>query len=137
MMKFVRKQLLWLFYAVVVVVALAFGQDDTSNLPSSGLTAGNIFVWVLLFCFLAYSLYCTSKESFLRVLPKINQYHWGRQIGIDLYISMLLSMILIYLVEGSFLILALWFIPVLIFANLAFLLYLAINYHSVMALFAQ
>jgi tryptophan-rich sensory protein len=60
----------------------------------------------------------------------MSDWHWGRQIGIDLYIGLLLSVFLIYLHTGSVGIALFWLIPCLIFGNLATLLYFAIHYNS-------
>jgi hypothetical protein len=57
------------------------------------------------------------------------------QVGIDLYIGVFLALALIYLVEGSLGIMLLWAIPILIFANLAILPYLILNYGMVVGVF--
>ena len=88
------------------------------------------FVWTAFALFLSYSIYCSTKENIFRTVAAIAKYHWGRQIGIDLYLGLLIALTLIYLNEGA-LILVFWLIPVLLFANLAVLLYLGIHFDSI------
>lgn len=52
--------------------------------------------------------------------------HWGRQIGIDLYLGVGLAMLLIGL-HGGALTALLWLVPTIIFVNLSVLLYFAIH----------
>jgi hypothetical protein len=42
---------------------------------------------------------------------------------------------MIYLIKGSLLVVALWFIPIFIFANFATFLYLALNYLTTVGYF--
>jgi len=85
--------------------------------------------------FFLYSVYCSYKENFFRTLKTLWPYYWHRQIGVDLYIGLMTPLMIIYLHEGSLLIAALWFAPIFVFANLAVLLYLALNYQSLINLF--
>ena len=62
---------------------------------------------------------------------------WCRQVGIDLYLGVAFFGFLMYLNEGSLVVLLLWAVPMLIFANLATLLYLALNYQSIVAHFVS
>lgn len=95
---------------------------------------GKYIIWLLLFGFLGFTLYVNKKENFFKSLKRINEMHWGRQIGLDLYIGLLLPLVIIYLHGGSFVFL-LWIVPVLINANLFTLLYFALNYDSLVAHF--
>lgn len=61
--------------------------------------------------------------------------HWGRQIGIDLYIGITIMAFFIYLHSGSVFVLLLWLLPLFAFANLATLLYIAIHYDSIVEKF--
>ena len=63
----------------------------------------------------------------------MNGLWWGLQIGLDLYISVFLSLALIYLVEGSVMVMLFWALPVIVFANLAILPYLILNYGAVVS----
>ena len=58
-----------------------------------------------------------------------------RQISLDLYLGLFLTSAVIYLHEGSLLVLLAWLPAILLFANLATLLYVAMNYDGLMAHF--
>ena len=90
---------------------------------------------MLLIGFLVYSLYCTSRENLFRTVAKMAEFHWGRQIGIDLYLGLLVGLFIIYLNEGAITAL-LWLLPVLAYANLAILLYVALHFDSLVTKFA-
>ena len=55
------------------------------------------------------------------------------EIGLDLYISLALSVVFIYLHTGSGLVAAAWLVPVLVYANQAVLLYVVINFEQIVA----
>ena len=95
---------------------------------------GKIIIWFIFFSFLGFTIYCNSKESFFKSLKRISELYWGWQIGLDLYIGLLLPLLIIYLQGGTFIFL-LWLIPVIINANLFTLLYLALNYDALVAHF--
>ena len=125
---------LWLAYAVLVGAALVFGwQDDTLSFagPLGGI---KLAVWVLWLSFLGYSVYCSTQESLFRTMGKMAGLHWGRQIGLDLYLGVSLALIIIYLHEGS-LAVVLWLVPAVVYANLAILLYFAIHFDALVARF--
>jgi hypothetical protein len=96
--------------------------------------AAKAIVWTALLVFTGYSIYCSTRESIFRSIVSITRLHWGRQIGIDLYLGLLLSLSIIYLHEGPVTAL-LWVIPVLLFGNLATLWYVALNFESLVARF--
>ena len=102
-----------------------------------GGTLGGIklLVWLALAGFLVYSAYCSSREDLFRSIGAIARLHWGRQIGIDLYLGLSIGILIIYLHEGSIAVL-IWLIPILAFANLSMLLYVAVNFDSIVARFA-
>ncbi len=135
MTRFFKRHFLWIFYAVFVAAALYAHKSEPVFYSEGPYAFGKYIAWLMFFAFLAYSLYATTQASFIKSLPKINQYIWGRQIGIDLYISVFMSLFLIYLNEGSLWIMLLWFVPVVIYANLAILLYIALNYGSIISHF--
>ena len=137
MIRTLKRQFLWVLYAVFVVIAVATHSGEPIFAGSGPYAAGKYIVWVIFLLFLAYSIYCSTQANFLKSLPKINKHIWARQIGLDLYISVFLSLALIYFVEGSFLIMLLWLIPVLIYANLAILLYIALNYAAIVSHFVN
>ncbi len=135
MSRFWKRNALWVFYAAFLLIAVATS-DSSLHIGYLGpLAGGKYFVALAFAAFLAYSLYCSARENFFRSVKKINRFDWGRQIGIDLYISVTLSLALIWLNDGAVTILA-WLVPVLIFANLAILPYIFLNYGSLIGHFA-
>lgn len=123
----------WGPYAVFVVLALALSWHEQMLQFTGAAGIGKALIWLMWLAFLAYSIVASQRENFFKTVKTLNQTWWGRQIGIDLYISVSLSMLLMYLHSGSWLVLALWFLPTLLFANLAILLYIAIHFDSLTA----
>jgi hypothetical protein len=130
-----RKHGLWFLYFTFVALVLFLHQGEPLFLSNSQLPIGKPILWAVLFTFLGYSLYCHKQENFFKTMSITGKYYWTKQIGIDLYLGVALIACVIYLNEGSWLVLALWFVPLLIFANLATLLYLALNYDSLISRF--
>ena len=124
----------WAAYAAFVAVALYFNWHPSLFSFDGNLGGLKLVAWATLVAFLFYSVYCSSKENIFRTIRKIAEFHWGRQIGIDLYLGLSVALVLIYLHEG-FVAAALWALPVLLFANLAVLLYLGIHFDSIVAKF--
>ncbi len=121
---------LWGLYGSFALSAVAMNMQETTfqfNGPLGGLKA---IVWLALFAFLGYSVYCSFKENFFRSLKSIAALHWGRQIGADLYLGLFIAFFIIFLNEGV-LVAAIWLVPILIYANLVVLLYLALNFDSI------
>ncbi|MEM8937489.1 MAG: hypothetical protein AAGC77_13905 [Pseudomonadota bacterium] len=85
--------------------------------------------------FLGFSHYCSQRENIFRTVNTMLTYFWGRQIGIDLYISVSLSLGLVYLVTGSFAETLLWSIAFIPFANLAILPFIILHLHEISAAF--
>lgn len=128
-----KNMMAWLVYlAFVACVVVADGHAAVFDFSGQH-GAGKAMVWLLYLGFLAYSVYCSLHENIFRTVRQILKFHWGRQISLDLYIGLGLFMALIYLHQGSLLVVALWLLPVLVFANLATLLYLAIHYESIVS----
>ena len=134
MKRFVKRNFLWFFYTIFVALAFLYSGGNTL-IYKGEYASGQYLIWLTYLCFLAYSIKCSRKESFFKSVKVVNSLYWGRQIGVDLYISVFLSLTVIYLNEGSLFILMIWFVPVVIFANLAILLYVALNYGSLIAHF--
>ena len=93
-----------------------------------------VLIWGLYAGFLAYSVYCSTRENIFRSIRQIAQLHWGRQIGIDLYLGLVVALTLIYLNEGPIAML-LWAVPTLLFANLSILLYVGIHFDAIVLRF--
>ena len=134
-MKILKRNFLWVMYVAFVCFAI-FTHDGEHTLISQGPYAfGKYFLWFLFIAFNTYTIYCSQVENFFKSVKKINQFRWGRQIGIDLYIGVTISLGLMFFNEGSAGFLLIWLIPTIIFANQTVLLYMALNYDSIVAHF--
>ena len=133
MWKSLKNNILWVFFAVFVVLAVLFNSEPV--VQSNGPFAfGKYIAWLAFFAFLFYTLDISRKESFYKSLRRMSPILWSRQIGVDLYIGVTMFLVLMYINEPSLLTFMLWVIPTLIFANLATLLYLALHYDSIVGL---
>jgi hypothetical protein len=130
------KLLLWGSFFLFVGIALATNWDTQLIQFNSGPGIARLVLVLAWLGFTAYSLYCSRKENIFRTVGKINQFHWGRQIGIDLYISVFLSIGLVYLVTGSIFQTLLWSLAFIPFANLAILLFVILHLDQIIAAFS-
>lgn len=130
-----KNKLLWVGFAIFVFCAVYFGWHENLFTVKKPLDAGKFVFWTAFIVFTVYSIYCSSREDLFKTLGKMAGLHWGRQIGLDLYIGISISAFIIYLHSGSALVALLWLVPLIAFANLATLLYFAINYDSIVARF--
>ncbi len=130
-----KKWRLWIAYAAFAAVAVSQAGNEPLFASSGPYAAGKYITWAIYFGFLAFSIYCTTQENFFKTLGKMTSMHWGRQVGLDLYIGLLVPLFIIYLVEGSLLVVALWAVAIFLFANLATCLYIALNYVTIFAYF--
>ena len=121
-------------YAAFVAIALYLNWHPALFDFGGRLGALKALVWIAYFAFLGYSIYCSVNENIFRTFRAIAQFHWGRQIGIDLYLGLFVGLILIYLNEGIVAV-ALWLIPILLFANMAVLLYVGIHFEAIVTAF--
>jgi hypothetical protein len=128
------KSVFWATYAAFVLAALYFGGHENLFSFSGPLAGVKFAIFLCLAVFLVYSIYCSTRENLFRTVGKIWQLHWGRQIGIDLYLGLVLALFIIYL-NGGMVAVALWIIPTLMFANLSILLYFAIYFDEIVAHF--
>ena len=129
-----KRNLLWLVFIVFAIAGIITKTDDSIFLSQGPYGFGKYIIWILFFSFLGFTIYCSNKENFFKSIKRISRMHWGRQIGIDLYIGLILPLLIIYLHGGTFIFL-LWLVPVLINANLFTLLYFALNYDSLVSHF--
>ena len=121
----------WVAYAAFVCTAFVLSWHDQLFVFDGVVGLGKAVLWVVWLGFFAFSVYCSRKENFFRTLGTMKRLYWGRQIGLDLYIYVGLFLVLIYLHSGSLIVLGLWLLPVLLFANLATLVYLLIHYEAI------
>ena len=122
--------ILWGLYGAFALYAIAANIQETTFRFSGTLGGIKAIVWLALFAFIGYSVYCSYKENFFRSVRSIATLHWGRQIGTDLYLGLFVSLFIIFLNEGALVVL-IWLLPTLIYANLVVLLYLAINFDGI------
>ena len=128
--------LFWWLYALFTACAVGQGwHADLLAFPGALGTAKALLL-VAYVAFLAYSVYCTTQENLFRSVAVIGRLHWGRQIGADLYLGLALALSLIYLQQGAWVAL-LWLLPVLLFANLAVLVYVLVNFEAIVAMVAR
>ena len=123
------KNLLWVVFAGFVVCALWCGRHEPVLKLDRPMVAGKLLIWTAFAGFLAYTIYCSLREDLFRSIRAMAALHWGRQVGLDLYLGLSLSLLLVYLNEGPLAAL-LWLVPTCLFGNLATLLYFAIHYDS-------
>jgi len=133
-MNFLRKSFLWIIYFGFAAFAMATHTREPLFMSEEPYSTGKLVTWVILICFLVYSLYCTKQEDIFQTFKKLKPYHWFRQITLDLYIGLLIPLTIIYLDQGLS-VMMMWVIPMLLLVNLASLLYLAINFQSLLSYF--
>ena len=126
---------LWVIFFIFSITAIYFHEGEPIFLSNGAYSWGKVMTWIMFISFLAYSIYCSKKENIFKTIKTISPLYWTRQIGIDLYIGVLITAFIIFLNEGSLLILAFWLVPLILFANLASLLYIAINFDSIVSHF--
>ncbi|NND81433.1 MAG: hypothetical protein HKN50_03285 [Gammaproteobacteria bacterium] len=131
----IKKFGLWGLYVVFVVLAIGLHEGEPRFLSDGAYPWGKPIVWMIWLLFLIYSLRINAQENFFTSLKRMYPILWSRQIGLDLYIGLLVPLFLIFLHEGSLLMVLLWLLPVFVFANLATLIYLALNYDGLVAYF--
>ena len=132
--RFLKKNLLWIIFVVFGIMAIATKKDVSIFISQGSYGFGKYTIWLLFFGFLGYTIHCSRKENFFKSIKQMSQMYWGWQVGIDLYIGLLLPLLIIYL-HGGGIVLLLWIVPVLINANLFTLLFFALNYDSLVAQF--
>ncbi|MCU0446730.1 MAG: hypothetical protein MUE85_17625 [Microscillaceae bacterium] len=130
----IQHYLPWAFLAVWVAGVLyqeTNAQTFSLQTPYIGFKLG---LWLLFIGFTAYSYYCSTRENIFKIFKIMAGLHWGRQIGIDLYLGVALSLGLIFLHQGLWVML-LWLVPCLIYANIVTLFYFAVHFDSLVARF--
>ena len=121
---------LWGLYGAFALFAVLANLQETTFHFGGPLVGIKAVVWLALFAFLGYSIYCSFQENFFRSVKSIVNLYWGRQIGTDLYLGLFVGLLVIFLNEGA-LVALVWLVPTLIYANLVILLYVAINFDSI------
>jgi hypothetical protein len=134
-MKLFVKNIFWVLYFLFVFIAIIFSWKEDLLSSKGAFGFGKYIFWLAFLSFTAYSIYCSQKENIFKTIQKVAQFHWGRQIGFDLYIGLFIFLFFISLIEKSILIASLWILPTLFFGNLSPLLYLALRYDEIILRF--
>lgn len=134
MTRFLKRNLLWIIFIGFAIMGLMTMTDESLFTSNSPYPFGKYLIWLIFVAFMSYTIYASRKENFFKSIKKINQLYWGRQVGLDLYIGLLLPLLIVYL-NGGTVVFFLWLVPILINANLFTLLYFAMNYDSLVAQF--
>jgi hypothetical protein len=128
------QNILWVLFAAFVSAVL-YGNWDSALWEIRTVSSyGKYALGFGFLAFTAYGFYCSRRENLLKTVGKISQLHWGRQIGIDLYIGFFMFCGFIGLHQGGVAML-IWAVPVLIYGNQLTLLYLAVHYESILRKF--
>lgn len=134
-MKNFASQMLWFLFVGLAVYAF---WDAPIYRAETGYLALRIAIWIVFLGFFGYSVYCSLRESLFGTVRKMGKLHWGRQIGIDLYIGLLLSLVWIGWSQANPWTILIWAPALLVYGNLATLLYAAFYFDSIaMALLNQ
>ncbi|ARS47800.1 hypothetical protein PSMEN_05135 [Ectopseudomonas mendocina] len=124
----------WGLFAVFVALALGLQGHAQMFVFAGAVGVAKALVWASWLAFVGYSIHCSRRENLFKSVRGIARLYWGRQIIIDLYLGVALVLALIALHQGALVMLA-WLLPALLFANQATLLYIAIHFESLLALF--
>ena len=90
----------------------------------------------LTIAFYGFTAFCLMKESFWGSFGRILKLRWGQQVVADLYMGIFIFSFFVYLHEGELLQTLLWVVPTLLLGNLVPLIYVILNFESLMALFS-
>ena len=91
----------WTIYAVFVAIAIAFNGEDAAFISYGPYGWGKYLFWVLFIVFTLYTYHCSTKESLFKTIKVMRNLYWGKQIGIDLYIGLIIFLGLIFLHQPS------------------------------------
>ena len=123
----------WVLFAAFVALALGLHWHAQLWVFSGAAGVGKALVWLAWLAFVGYSIHCSRRENIVKSIRGMLRLYWGRQIILDLYLSVALFLVLIVVHQGALVMLA-WLLPIVLFANQAMLLYVAIHFESLLAL---
>ena len=125
-----KKNILWIILFIYLILSFIFLSPEKLNF-----SLVQILFWIGFITFTGFTMYCTKRENFFKSLKKISGFHWGWQIGIDLYIGLFIQAYIIFLTEGSIPLTLLWLLPMLIYGNIITLYYYALKSHLILTHF--
>lgn len=123
-----KRNWLWGFYFIFLFIAILNRSDQYLFASSGAYAIGKPIMWLILIAFLLYSLNISRQENFFHSLKNMNSILWTRQIGLDLYLGLLVPLCLIYFSSGSLITVLFWLVPIFFFANLATFVYVVLHY---------
>lgn len=132
-----RRVLFWGGFTACSSVAFATYWDPSFFEFGSAAGRLRLFLLAVWIAFTGYSLYCIPQESLWNSAVEILKLFWGRQVAADLYISVFLSMGLVFLITGSVWETLLWGLFFLPFANLAILQFLILHTEELIGAFGS
>ena len=125
----------WIVFAGYAAAAAALSwQSTTISLETH--PVGKAVSFAAFFGFLLYTVYCSIRENFFSSLGKLMKLHWGRQVGLDLYVGLLLHATLLYAMGVTGWMFFFWAAGFLVFGNTTTLLYLALHFDAISLVFA-
>jgi hypothetical protein len=127
--------LFWATFAIFVAVSFANSWSEQLFAFHGLAGVGKAIVLLAWIGFVGYSFRCSFHENLVTTVKAMARLHWGRQIGIDLYLSVGLSLAVIGLNSGSLLTVAIWFLPLVVFVNQAMLLYVFLHFDQLVGRF--
>jgi hypothetical protein len=132
-----KKNGFWLIYSLFVISVVATNWHPNLFSINQPMAFGKYLIWAVFIAFSSYTIHCSLTENFFKSLKKIVLFKWGKQIGTDLLIGQFLLLFVIYWQTDSAVMVLLWLFPCIAFGNLATLLYFAINYDALVAVFLR
>jgi hypothetical protein len=92
-----------------------------------------LLIWIIFVGFSAYTLHCVRRENFFASVRKVWALYWGRQVTMDLYVGLFLSLLVLFAHEQSTVAAVTWALFILVFGNPVTLLYVGLNFDGLVA----
>lgn len=130
-------QAMWAGF-VLVVLGEGWVYARQAMAPLEGVPAAlRVAVWFAWIAFTAFTVKCSRHEDLFESIGRIGRLHWGRQVGMDLYIGFTLFVGMVYLVERSVLRALLWLVIAYLYGNMATLWYIAVHFAQIASMAAR
>ncbi|WP_223788333.1 hypothetical protein [Marinicella meishanensis] len=123
----------WLVYVLLAVGAFYWHGHPELLVFSGALGWLKALLWAVFVAFMLYTIHCSRKENLILTVRSMAGYFWGRQIMLDLYMGLILTLLIIGLHQGLWVMLV-WTLPVLLYGNAIAWLYLLIHFESLVAM---
>ena len=86
-----KRNALWAVFALFVFIAVYFHSGEPLFLSQSSLPLGKPILWLIFIGFTVYTYYCSMRENLFKTIGIMSNLHWGKQIGIDLYLGLFIT----------------------------------------------